>query len=277
LRGDLANQGPLLLSRDNPFLAQNLYVALERDNSPLIAKFIKHRGEPDAVEVRTRWMRSDRVYFFYLDKREAYVFERRDVSWVVRGPERIPRDIFDKHFSKSDASRGPKLARKSEPSAESDAALAVDEYINDPSEPKFIDRAREPLPPAAYEETPPERAPFLRESAQRREPDPKLPRTIPQSSNELLGMRRGTTPQAASGDLLHTVSYPGETLRMIAAWFTGSPDNAARIARINGIENPDLLFMGQQVRIPRYLVKTLEPLPEEEVEQYLQRMSESPR
>ena len=75
------------------------------------------------------------------------------------------------------------------------------------------------------------------------------------SSSEMLG-----------GDVIHKVSYTGETLRIISAWYTGDPANAGRIARINDINNPNLLFLGQTIRLPRYLLLRSDPLPQEEVE-----------
>ncbi|HQH28183.1 MAG TPA: hypothetical protein PLP17_12355, partial [Oligoflexia bacterium] len=70
-------------------------------------------------------------------------------------------------------------------------------------------------------------------------------------------------------DVLHRVTYPKETLRMIAAWYTDSPENAGRIARINGIENPNVLRFEQEIRIPGYLLVQTDPMPQSHVQRYL--------
>ncbi len=74
--------------------------------------------------------------------------------------------------------------------------------------------------------------------------------------------------KSASGDLIHTVSFPGETLRIITAWYTGDVNSAGRLARINGIENPNRLVIGQTIRIPRYMLANTSPFPEEEIARY---------
>ena len=52
LRKELANQGPMVLSRENPYLAPNLFLALEKDASPIIDKFTQHRGDPRCPDDR---------------------------------------------------------------------------------------------------------------------------------------------------------------------------------------------------------------------------------
>lgn len=73
------------------------------------------------------------------------------------------------------------------------------------------------------------------------------------------------------GDILHLVKYQGETLRLIAGWYTGNPDNAGRIARINGFKNANALILDQKIRIPRYLVTKDTKLTKDDVEFYLKR------
>lgn len=71
-------------------------------------------------------------------------------------------------------------------------------------------------------------------------------------------------PQVAPvpvGYLEHTVKYPGESLAMIAAWYTGKATNWNAIARENPGIKPDKIRKGQVIRIPRSLVIKDEPLP----------------
>ncbi len=60
---------------------------------------------------------------------------------------------------------------------------------------------------------------------------------------------------------LHTVKYPGETLAMIAEWYTGSSSNWKIIAKENPNLNPNLIKIGESIKIPRNIVKKFDPLP----------------
>jgi len=71
-----------------------------------------------------------------------------------------------------------------------------------------------------------------------------------------------TTPK---GDIVHYVTYPGETLSMISRWYTDERENAGRIARINKLARPDKLELGDTVVIPSYLVKNKNRLTESAV------------
>lgn len=64
-----------------------------------------------------------------------------------------------------------------------------------------------------------------------------------------------------SQTLVHTVKYPGETLALIAEWYTGSMANWREIAKFNPSLNPNLIKIGDQIKIPPYLVKRTDPLP----------------
>lgn len=95
--------------------------------------------------------------------------------------------------------------------------------------------------------------------------------TAPKSKDAKASLKQ---PQAftleASGDVIHRVTYPGETLRLIVSWYTGDVDNIERIIRINSIDHPNMLKLGQNVRIPRYLLTNPSPLSESDVEAYRQ-------
>jgi len=64
-----------------------------------------------------------------------------------------------------------------------------------------------------------------------------------------------------SQTLVHTVKYPGETLALIAEWYTGSMANWREIAKFNPGLNPNLIRLGDQIKIPSHLVKRTDPLP----------------
>ncbi len=62
---------------------------------------------------------------------------------------------------------------------------------------------------------------------------------------------------------VHTVRWPGETLSIVAAWYTGSIDTWKELAAANPDINPDRIFVGNKIRIPENLMKTKDPMPED--------------
>lgn len=59
----------------------------------------------------------------------------------------------------------------------------------------------------------------------------------------------------------HTVKYPGETLGIISAWYTGSPGNWQNLRTENG--TPDVIRIGDKVYVPKAIAKKSRPLPRE--------------
>jgi len=59
----------------------------------------------------------------------------------------------------------------------------------------------------------------------------------------------------------HKLEWPGETLSIIAKWYTGDLKNWKVLARINRDINPKLLHVGDKISIPQDLLKTRKPLP----------------
>ena len=55
--------------------------------------------------------------------------------------------------------------------------------------------------------------------------------------------------QAAAGGKKYTVA-PGDTLSKISQQFYGSPNHYMKIAEANGIDNPNLIQVGQELDIP---------------------------
>ena len=54
---------------------------------------------------------------------------------------------------------------------------------------------------------------------------------------------------------VHTVEWPGETLPMIAQWYTGNKDNGKILAKTNPGIASEHLVVGDQILIPLELVK----------------------
>jgi predicted small lipoprotein YifL len=69
------------------------------------------------------------------------------------------------------------------------------------------------------------------------------------------------SPGSPRATYLHTVRWQGETLCLIAQWYTGSWKNWRILADANSAINPDRLAIGDRVVIPEGLLKNRKPLP----------------
>ncbi|MGA1790179.1 MAG: LysM peptidoglycan-binding domain-containing protein [bacterium] len=76
-------------------------------------------------------------------------------------------------------------------------------------------------------------------------------------------------PQRTS--FVHIIKLPGETLQIIAKWYTGDSKNWTALADANPIINPDRIFVGNHIFIPKDLLKTRKPLPKEFITAYYQK------
>ena len=70
---------------------------------------------------------------------------------------------------------------------------------------------------------------------------------------------------------MHTVKWSGETLSIIALWYTGDQSNWKTIAQANPGLNPNRIFGGHEILIPERLIKTHDPLPKEYVDRFYAR------
>jgi hypothetical protein len=67
--------------------------------------------------------------------------------------------------------------------------------------------------------------------------------------------------EAQPDQLVHTVRWSGETLSIIAKWYTGSFQNWKVLADANPGLDPDRIRIGDMIVIPTRIVKTREPMP----------------
>jgi hypothetical protein len=82
--------------------------------------------------------------------------------------------------------------------------------------------------------------------------EPEKPRTAP-----------APTPQDQRAYLQHTVKWPGESLSIIAKWYTGSLDNWKALAGANPELDPDRITVGTEIRIPEEMLQTTDPMPQD--------------
>jgi len=60
---------------------------------------------------------------------------------------------------------------------------------------------------------------------------------------------------------VHPVKWEGETLSILAKWYTGSLDNWKAIAKVNPVLDPNRIIIGNEIRIPTSLLITRNPMP----------------
>ena len=66
----------------------------------------------------------------------------------------------------------------------------------------------------------------------------------------------------------HTVRWPGESMSLIARWYTGSSRNWRKLAKANPSIDPNRIKKGHVIVIPTKLLKTREPLPQKIAARY---------
>ncbi len=223
----LNNRGPVALSPDNPFLAANLLVSREIERSPEVKGFVEHKGGPRALEVTKESFEPLILRFYYPESHEFFTLEEMDESWLITGPAAIPQDKM-----------------------RTVAALTR----NFEGEPKLGSEAARPAPHATA-------APLAPPTSTSEDAPSSTPPT--NALQQIIDSEPGVKAELTSrGDLVHFVSFSGETLSLISRWYTGDRDNAGRIARINEIKNPAALSIGDQVVIPSYVLKNTKRLTE---------------
>lgn len=248
LRDNLANRGPVSLSNSNPYLASNILLSQEVDTSSTLKGFLKVRGNPDAIEVKKVLLRPYTLYFFYMPRQEVYILEESNHDWIIRGPQTTPEPVLEVLervvIKKGDISKESSSSEKvSSAGIELGASPLEVEKASDISDEGGEVVKSPPLPAAAST------------AASHTEPAVK-------------SAASSAATATSDEDIQHTVQYKGETLRLIAEWYTGTIDLAPKIARINGLTDPNVLSMGQTIRIPRYLVKNSAPLTKMRVDEY---------
>ena len=66
----------------------------------------------------------------------------------------------------------------------------------------------------------------------------------------------------------HTVHYPGETISIIAAWYTKDIMNYHQLQEANPYIDPSRITIGDKIRIPEYLMQKYDPMPKSFVDSF---------
>lgn len=85
------------------------------------------------------------------------------------------------------------------------------------------------------------------------------------------GARTAARAAVSPGSITHRVQWHGETLSIIALWYTGDLDNWEALAAANPTINPHLLYLKTLLTIPGDLVRTRKPMPREFLGQFMKK------
>jgi hypothetical protein len=71
---------------------------------------------------------------------------------------------------------------------------------------------------------------------------------------------RAAVKSGRNGSLVHTVTFPGENLSVVALWYTGGASNVGAIAKASGVKAAAPLKLGDNIVIPARLLRTRQGL-----------------
>ncbi len=70
-------------------------------------------------------------------------------------------------------------------------------------------------------------------------------------------------------NFVHEVKWTGESLSIIAGWYTGDIQNWKALGPFNPHIKPDVIRVGDRIVIPRSMMKTQEPMPKDYVDSFV--------
>ncbi|MCB0320230.1 MAG: hypothetical protein KDD60_04835 [Bdellovibrionales bacterium] len=229
----VSEKGPLILSDTNPYLAPNQLLHLLEEESPTVSGFIETVGAPDALVVSSDSTPPNQIQLLYLHRDESYVVAENDGTWLVIGP----RDFPSAHRV---------VVKRGVRNRKSDPILASNHEEENREE-----RSGAHHPSQDYDVV-----------------TSKLEGDLLSKLQDIRKAHHGPRIDHNNRrDVKHIVLTSEETLAVISLWYTDSPLNADRIARMNGIAPLTRLAPGQTFIIPKYLSKTGSGLPPSAIEE----------
>lgn len=125
-----------------------------------------------------------------------------------------------------------------------------------------------PKPEPAPSSTPSEPAPGPAPAPAKPSPAPARPTPPPKDVASLPPDK----PVPEETYYTHTVKWSGETVSIIAAWYTGDIENWKILGEVMLKHNPNAdikrIFVGNKILIPETLLKTREPMPKDFVDSF---------
>ena len=84
-------------------------------------------------------------------------------------------------------------------------------------------------------------------------------------------------PSSDSPSYVHRVTWAGESLSLVAKWYTGNLENWRALAKANPDIKPDLLQIGMKIRIPEAMIVTRDPMTQEFVVSHYAKETKRPK
>jgi len=226
----LRGQGPVLIEPSNDSVASTKFFHETWRSSTSVKHLVTQRGAPEAISVEREFLRPNRLKLFYPGQGQVYILDLHEGEWLVSGSEPI---------LSSDLEQLTRQRAKVNPTAV--GRTPIDQTL-----PGTIN----PVP--ALQTAPVAQAPVAHIA-----PSDFRGRLKPPTAAAVAKLTKRD-----SRTYLHTVTFRGETLAVLADWYTESSANAARLATVNSRAISHPLRIGEKIVIPSSLMLNPEPLPE---------------
>ena len=82
------------------------------------------------------------------------------------------------------------------------------------------------------------------------------------------GQTTASQTQAITGYYIHTVKWSGESVSIVAGWYLGDIHKWEILRDCNPDMDPNVVVIGQKIRIPENLMTTRTPMPKEHVDKF---------
>lgn len=244
----LHDQGLIPVSRENPYIGSNVYLAAEMEQSTYLYNFFKENGVPQAIEIVGDSEDSAELRMYYAGKNQVYhanPIRKREpdtTEWVIRGPYNLDKNYY-RQVSQLSTQPGAQFeiwGRRE--TIGGTGAIAEQRVIL----PAFVPtpkpaRRRETSKPASTE------GPAISGVYSPGQT------TLTLDQQALLESKENAE-RSPNGDLIHVVRSPTETLTVIANWYAGSQEHAKKIAEKNNLPVDAKLEPGTRVFIQAELV-----------------------
>lgn len=230
----LSNRGPVLLSADNPYLPANRLLSEELGNSAELREFVAQRGSPAAIQVTQGMLARTELSLIYPAENEIYHLAKKQTGWAIGAPESLSESALEQ--------------------IENELALGGMTLGDTREANRYVAAV---LPPPYDYESDRDRASLAQDDGP---PKSSVPEKLSRRLNYGGGAKLAKTKIVRGGALHHTVTFPGESLSVVASWYTASVSNISAIAKANKISRDGGLRLGQVVIIPAKLLKNKRPL-----------------
>lgn len=267
----LSQRGIVSVSPDNPFLAGNLLLTREAEQHPELQGFLELAGLPSALKTEDSMFSNNTLTLYYTDQHKFYQLERTTEGWLIDGPSPLSNEqqaeltnLTEFNFASNATPKLEKTANNTRaalrlPAIETESTFSPPPILQPVAMTATVDPFNSTI----------NRAPGL--TANTRQPFQSVirkPEIISQDPANTIS-DEGQAEITPRGDIVHYVTYPGETLTTISKWYTGEDRNTNSLARINGLLNKSKLELGDTIVIPSYLIKNSNRLPEKALQPQL--------